>query len=144
MNRIGGSLVRIHARMFDIFGFKTTISACFRVVTMVDGLPRAFTSSRQNLHLYQSLTHAHGELLKHRFEKALAAPRSGFIGGFFVWIFGFSALFGFRSVFGRMSSGIVLDTRAVFSNAGSRVQDLHYVLILVNFGIICGPEFSCI
>ena len=32
----------IHAHIVGIFGFGTTISACFRAVTMVDALPRAF------------------------------------------------------------------------------------------------------
>ena len=73
---------------------------------------------RQSFHLYQILTHAQGELLKHRLENALVRPRSGFMGLIFGRIFEFSDFSGCRPEFGLVRSGIVMDTRAVFSRPG--------------------------
>ena len=42
VGRIGG-IFFLPMHVFDDFGFRTTISAGFRAVTMVDGLPRVFT-----------------------------------------------------------------------------------------------------
>ena len=98
---------------------------------------------RQNFHLYQSLAHAEGELLKHRLEKALGAPRTSFMGRIFGQIFGFSDFSGFRPDFGLVRSGIVLYIRVVFPNVGLIVQDLYYKPILF-FCRISGPEFWCV
>ena len=95
----------------------------------------------QNIHLYQSLTHAQGEFLNRRFEKALGASRSGFMGRIFGRIFEFSDFSGFPSDFGLMNSELVPYTSAVFPNAMVGFQYLHYGQILAILGRIRWPEF---
>ena len=55
------------------------------------------------------------------------------MGRIFGRIFGFSDFSGLRAKFGHIRSVSVLHIRAVFPNAGMRVQDRHYGLILVIF-----------
>ena len=96
-----------------IWAISTLLPAKAFVLTIGSQYP-----PRHNLHLYQSLTHAQGELLKHRWEKAPDTSRSGFMGRIFCRIFGFSGFSDFRLDVGVMSPGIVQETRAVFPNAG--------------------------
>ena len=94
----------------------------------------------QNLHLYQSLTHAQGEPPHHVLAKVLARSRSGFMGRMFGRIFGFSNFSGVRPEFGPLRPGIVLETRAVLLNTRLRVQEP----VLVNSSRMCGRGFRCI
>ena len=71
-------------------------------------------TSRQNLRLYENLTHAQGVRLQHRLEENLAGARSDFMGRIVGRVFGFSPFCGFRADFGLAMSYIVIDARAVF------------------------------
>ena len=109
---------------------------------------RSGISVCQDFHPYESLTHAQGELLKHRLVKALVTPRSGFMGLNFRPSFGFSDFAGSRTDFSLMCPGIVPATRAVFPNAGVSVHGLQVGPILANLlsnqwaGILVGfPDF---
>ena len=64
--------------------------------------------------------------------------------GRFVWVWFSVGCSDFHLDFGPVSSGIVLDTRAVLSKAWMIDQELHYGLVFVIFRRIWGPECWCI
>ena len=95
---------------------------------------------RRNIHLYQSLPHAHGDVPKHVFKKDLVWPRSVFRVG--CW-FDFRIVGFFMSGFRLIISRIGLYTRAVPLKAGMAVPDLHVVPVLACLSIFWGKEFWC-
>ena len=108
-----------------------TVSTSFRGECLVDGLPAAFRLE------FDACTRRASDT---QVGKSIVRSRSGIMGRIFSRIFSFSDFSRFRSDFGLMSSGIVLDTSAVFTNAGLIVLDLHSGLMFVNVGRIVGPD----